>query len=249
MTSLCFTCSSDHCTTGVLRVSNIAVLYLLTICCMGAYSSPKRPQSARAVTEWDRAHQALLWNRAHTAINIGLFPCVFFFSALYYTDVASTLTVLIFYGLLLGPSRNETSSLTKIFWAIISLSMRQTNIFWVAVLPAGLALVEKAKQHESHSQSRQTANDWKDAIHDSWTRSTFYDPSVDEASIEGRIRHLAWSHAEHCTRLCLDSYVTCDCLTAKSNTDDPNTFAASGHLGLIRRLRIMEWGCCARYLL
>src|SRR4051812_7721932 len=35
---------------------------------------------------------------AHTALNIALFPPLFFFSALYYTDVISTLVVLLSYS-------------------------------------------------------------------------------------------------------------------------------------------------------
>lgn len=152
---------------------------------MGAFSSPKRPQPT-AISNWERSNQKLLFNRAHTAINVGLFPCIFFFSALYYTDVASTLTVLIYYGLTIGPSRNDTSQITKIFWALASLSMRQTNIFWVAIFPAGLALVNEAKSYQEQSKKDQPPKDWQTVIHDSWTNASFFDPSVDEASIEGQ---------------------------------------------------------------
>jgi alpha-1,2-glucosyltransferase len=77
----------------------------------------------------------------HSALNIALLPPLFFFSALYYTDVASTLSVMLCFYLLI---RSDESNIKQIWWhlrlfvlGLVSLSFRQTNIFWVAVFPAG----------------------------------------------------------------------------------------------------------------
>lgn len=140
----------------------------------------------------------------HTALNVALFPPLYFFSALYYTDVASTAAVLltlvlarrrhfsssqatrkllltamvatsfliqghvvfvlsaplifyVFCGFLdSGSNRLDTfrrwfsmgdSSTKKMIWLVglISLTFRQTNVFWVAIFPAGIALAEFAR--------------------------------------------------------------------------------------------------------
>lgn len=80
----------------------------------------------------------------HTAFNICLFPPLFFFSALYYTDVLSTVSVLLSYRLQKDPSLFMQPRLrgTLLFVnGLIALTFRQTNIFWVAVFPAFLDTV------------------------------------------------------------------------------------------------------------
>jgi alpha-1,2-glucosyltransferase len=80
-------------------------------------------------------------------LNVMLFPLFFFFSALYYTDLLSALTVMvsyIFWGL--GQS-TVTSSIVlcrimHFLSGLMALATRQTNIFWVAIFLGGLQVVQ-----------------------------------------------------------------------------------------------------------
>lgn len=85
----------------------------------------------------------------HTALNIALFPLLFFFSGLYYTDVVSTAAVLVAYlNHLKRIGRDRSSALndlTTIFLGIVTLFFRQTNVFWVVVYMGGLEAVHAVK--------------------------------------------------------------------------------------------------------
>ncbi|KAK0643882.1 DIE2/ALG10 family-domain-containing protein [Cercophora newfieldiana] len=78
----------------------------------------------------------------HTGLNIALFPVIFFFSALYYTDVVSTLVVLLAYEnhlLRVGPQRPDfLNGIWTVVLGVAALCMRQTNVFWVVVYMGGL---------------------------------------------------------------------------------------------------------------
>ncbi|KAI1798615.1 glycosyltransferase family 59 protein [Daldinia bambusicola] len=80
-----------------------------------------------------------------TGINVTLFPVLFFFSGLYYTDVLSTFVVLFAYIHHLGRIRSDNppvaSHIRTIVVGLIALSVRQTNIFWVVVYIGGLEAV------------------------------------------------------------------------------------------------------------
>ncbi|KAG6109703.1 hypothetical protein E4U31_006659 [Claviceps sp. LM219 group G6] len=85
----------------------------------------------------------------HTAVNIALFPLLFFFSGLYYTDVISTAVVL---GAFLnhlkrvGRDRSSwTNNLMTIVFGVAALFMRQTNVFWIVVWMGGLEAVHAIK--------------------------------------------------------------------------------------------------------
>ena len=126
---------------------------------------------------------------AHTAINIGIFPPLFFFSALYYTDVVSTWYVLKGYKHFLQSQQPESSSLGSIvravFIGIAAISFRQTNIFWVAVFPAGLAVLNALKKNDQDSRHAAEAPDLLKIANDSWQNSVLYDCPVDIAGLEG----------------------------------------------------------------
>lgn len=171
----------------------------------------------------------------HTALNVTLFPPLFFFSALYYTDLVSTALVLRYYSHFLSRKNfrtsgfSETSSLslfvvavlfqysaaftftmiaacttfmlvkfcfvtiswsptrfishiqsfTLVFDATLSLWFRQTNIFWVAVFPTALALVDQMSAVDMTSLSR------LQIIRRSYSGNQVSDPSVDDASFDG----------------------------------------------------------------
>ncbi|KAI2602135.1 glycosyltransferase family 59 protein [Hypoxylon sp. NC1633] len=84
-----------------------------------------------------------------TGINIALFPLLFFFSGLYYTDIASTFVVLLAYNNHLGRVDRNKASLASDVYAIVlgltALSMRQTNIFWAVVYLGMLEVIRGIK--------------------------------------------------------------------------------------------------------
>lgn len=86
--------------------------------------------------------------RRLTAANIWLFPPLFFFSALYYTDVQSAFWTILAYRSYQRYEQRDFASwgdaIFQVILGIIALFFRQTNIFWVAIFPAGLALISSA---------------------------------------------------------------------------------------------------------
>ncbi|KAK7512180.1 glucosyltransferase [Phyllosticta citriasiana] len=110
---------------------------------------------------YNKRDVALFTSAIHTAINICLFPPLFFFLGLYYTDVPSTLFVLLSYHYALKTQQKKygkkTSAIMTILIGVAALFFRQTNIFWVAVFPAGLAVVQALKKsaHPPPEEARQ----------------------------------------------------------------------------------------------
>ncbi|KAK4231016.1 DIE2/ALG10 family-domain-containing protein [Podospora fimiseda] len=86
----------------------------------------------------------------HTAVNIALFPVLFFFTGLYYTDVVSTFAVLLAYYIHLHRMHpgvpSHLSSIATITVGVFALFMRQTNIFWVVGYIGGLEAVHALGQ-------------------------------------------------------------------------------------------------------
>jgi len=122
---------------------------------------------------------------AHSALNISLFPPLFFFSSLYYTDVISTLLVILSYNIFvknLQETKTWRKGLASIYIGITALSFRQTNIFWVAVFPAGLALVKTLRTSDKPNTDRTAAS----IIKKSWHESYVYDCRVQDAGLLGK---------------------------------------------------------------
>jgi hypothetical protein len=131
----------------------------------------------------------------HSAFNIALFPVLFFFSALYYTDIVSTLFVLLAYQNHL--SRVGPVGVPSIFndlWTIIlgvaSLMMRQTNIFWVVVYMGGAEAVHAVEQLKPvRDGTPRFATLLAVARHYGWRYSLadVHDPPISYAGIEGEL--------------------------------------------------------------
>ncbi|KAH8656226.1 DIE2/ALG10 family-domain-containing protein [Tricladium varicosporioides] len=83
-------------------------------------------------------------NSLHTVVNVALFPPLFFFSGLFYTDILSTCIVVWMYKLFLQ-GQPGVSGLKIYFVGALALTMRQTNIFWVAIFIGGLEAVRTIK--------------------------------------------------------------------------------------------------------
>ena len=125
-----------------------------------------------------------------SALNICLFPPLFFFSALYYTDVISTLVVLFAYTAHLAGSKSQLSFISNVgvlLFGIVSLFFRQTNIFWVAVFPAGLVVVNALKADAPSPTS--STRDIAAVLQDSWSKGMIADCSVQDTGVQGAQDH------------------------------------------------------------
>ncbi|EHK50356.1 glycosyltransferase family 59 protein [Trichoderma atroviride IMI 206040] len=138
--------ASYACDAKTLRATNavgIIVLSYTALLCRKAIEA--RLHQAHSSTSISSTSQYA----AHTALNIALFPLLFFFSGLYYTDVVSTAVVLVsFLNHLHRIGRDQSSFLsdvTTIVLGLCSLTMRQTNVFWVVVFMGGLEAVHAVK--------------------------------------------------------------------------------------------------------
>lgn len=123
---------------------------------------------------------------ALNAFNIASFPPLFFFGALCYTDVMSTAAVLISYQAFLetirNPQRTISDDIVAIMSGIVALLFRQTNIFWVAVFPAGLTVVEVLKDNAVISPSA-VKQGYLAIIHDSWSKGAVRDRSLRDSGL------------------------------------------------------------------
>jgi len=180
------------CSTASLRALNVAAICLI---CLVSYSilrtlrTPRsRPASLNAKDE-DRKldlSDSTLLSDANTALNIALFPPLFFFSALFYTDVMSTLVVLLSFHMFLKrtTSGNLLQGIGTVIIGVAALFFRQTNIFWVAVFPAGLAVIDalKASAPSFNDKKSQTVGD---IFQESWNNGVVYDCALQDASLQG----------------------------------------------------------------
>ncbi|KAI9783507.1 MAG: glucosyltransferase [Geoglossum umbratile] len=129
----------------------------------------------------------------HTALNVALFPPLFFFSTLYYTDPWSVFWVLLAHPVLCssGASRWRALLGNSILFAtgILALLFRQTNIFWVTVFYGGLNIVQRL---ESMSTQPAAMNakvlTFQDVATRSWKSGYIYDPLVCEAWFEDYLK-------------------------------------------------------------
>ena len=117
---------------------------------------------------------------AHAAINICLFPPLFFFYGLYYTDVLSAASVLLVYKYFL----EERHFAIIIAAGIFSLLFRQTNVLWVGVFLGGLAFcraIPKGRQGSEFANEPTIL----EVLQASWRHASAYDPPISKASVEG----------------------------------------------------------------
>lgn len=130
-------------------------------------------------------------------LNIMLCPLLFFFSALYYTDVLSAFAVMEVYRwyvfldsdqaqgnhIPLSLSTGARSAICKIaifFLGLCAMLVRQTNVFWVTVFLGGLQAV-KALSSSTRGTPLVAGSNAKVSAN----RDTIYDPQMYDAAIEG----------------------------------------------------------------
>ena len=142
------------CTPFSLRSNNLLAILLtalLAALCRDDIEARTAEQNEASDNTTKRSHppQPFSFYTYHTALNIALFPVLFFFSGLYYTDVVSTLAVLVAYKNHLGRVGTQRPGLINDLWTVFlgvaTLFMRQTNVFWVVVYMGGLEAVHAVR--------------------------------------------------------------------------------------------------------
>ncbi|EGD99150.1 hypothetical protein TESG_06504 [Trichophyton tonsurans CBS 112818] len=134
------------------------------------------------------------WSISLSALNICLFPPIFFFSGLYYTDLAALLVVLEACNVDLERSSfadgHDTGKgslwmtlkhLSLVVLGLAALVFRQTNIFWVSVFLGGLQVVNTLRSRSTECQ----CSDMQRIARGSWELKQLYDPPAAAAYIEG----------------------------------------------------------------
>ncbi|KAF2718244.1 glycosyltransferase family 59 protein [Polychaeton citri CBS 116435] len=131
---------------------------------------------------------------AHSRANIALFPPLFFFSTLYYTDVASTFSVLAFHHYFVSSHYNRVPTWRRtpilVGLGLLSLTFRQTNVFWIAVFPAVVTLafeIDTGHQEAKMSMYQKSGgfgDGWTSITKTSWRFRVLFDPPVRDASLE-----------------------------------------------------------------
>jgi alpha-1,2-glucosyltransferase len=187
---------------------------------------------------------------ANTALNIAFFPPLFFFSALFYTDVMSTLVVLLSYSVLLrksSTSGNLSDNLATIAIGLLALLFRQTNIFWVAVFPAALAVVAALKADASPAKSPEAAT-IRAILEDSWNFGIIHDSAVQDAAFQG-IRNSCNSVTSlvlTTTRLCTVVLNHCACSIETASINIEGRFSIHHLARPLCWLCALEWKRCPR---
>ncbi|KAH8691341.1 putative glucosyltransferase [Talaromyces proteolyticus] len=129
----------------------------------------------------------------HTVLNICLFPPLFFFSGLYYTDVLALLVVVEAYiwdikrSDVNGPNKTTVGALRAqisfqnlvfLVLGLVALIFRQTNIFWVSVFMGGLQVVRTIRQNTKPCAATKIPFE----LLSKGFQGELYDPLVEEAS-------------------------------------------------------------------
>lgn len=180
------------CSALTLRMTNwLAIIFLpfVALHCRRLVEVRHRPeQDSRPGSDGSVSIYAV-----HTAVNAALFPLLFFFSGLYYTDVFSTLVVLVaFWNHLerVGPSAKGAwrRDALVVLLGVASLLMRQTNVFWVVVFMGGLEAVHAVRSLRPLPTSpgkfdRKTMVKfylWR------YSQGEVHDPPLHDAGLEGK---------------------------------------------------------------
>lgn len=186
------------CSPLTLRMTNWLAIITLPIVASQCRRLLEARLTERAATGSDTqrtsGQNALSFYSLHSGVNIAFFPLLFFFSGLYYTDVLSTLVVLVaFWNTLerMGSSQVNSvrSDLLVVLIAIASLFMRQTNVFWVVVFMGGLEAVHAAgalrpPPTRAGAFDRQT----KIKFHLSrYSQGEIHDPPLNAVSLDGMV--------------------------------------------------------------
>ena len=118
----------------------------------------------------------------HAVFNICLFPPLFFFYGLYYTDVVSALFVLMTYRFHL-----QQANKSIVLLGLASLLCRQTNIFWVAIFLGGLQVIRSLARGRQGIEFPERPT-FAVIMTESLQHGCLYDPLLSNAHAEGIIK-------------------------------------------------------------
>lgn len=177
------------CETSSLRILNAGAICFVFLL---AYDILQTLHNRRSLIQNTRGHNDSIvkqevMNDIHSALNISLFPPLLFFSGLYYTDTMSTLVVLLSYDVFLKSAKGKGSfrwNLSLVVIGVVALFFRQTNIFWVTVFPAGLAVVDALKTN-SPKLTGAANRDALIILKRSWSEGHVFDCPVQDADLQG----------------------------------------------------------------
>ncbi|KAI7497037.1 hypothetical protein KC367_g6218 [Hortaea werneckii] len=170
------------CNLAALRLANVLGLALLAAVAYISYQTRSpHPRRERRLFQ-------------HSALNMVLFPPLFFFSALYYTDIWSTLSVVVFYVQMVNAHRSNMKATERfvrlVALGFVSLTFRQTNVFWITVFPAAVTLVQHLDkgQEAVRSSMHRGVDGFGDSLYSvaktAWKFEIIYDPPVEESWID-----------------------------------------------------------------
>ena len=207
-----------------------------------AYASDCRTLLTRA---WKRetkdepeGSQQLSPNLMHTAFNIALFPLLFFFSGLFYTDVLSTCVVLRMYRLFL----QRKCSVWLYMAGILTLTMRQTNIFWVAIYMGGMEVVKTFKVTDvvPKESAGQTWNEIAISNYKLYSRGEIHDIPLKDAELYGKSLVSLQNYPLMMIRFCTLCHEHCRCGALPPHPRPAKALAIHRTSPFICRLRILE---------
>lgn len=118
----------------------------------------------------------------HAVFNILLFPPLFFFYGLYYTDVVSALFVLMTYRFYF-----QQANKSIVLPGLASLLCRQTNIFWVAIFLGGLQITRTLARGRRGIEFPERPT-FSVIMTKSLQHGCLYDPLLSNAHAEGIIK-------------------------------------------------------------
>ncbi len=189
----------NECSPWILRSFNrLTLLIILSYAsdCRALITWTRNPTNI--VTNWRETTGQISPEVLHTALNIALFPPLFFFSGLFYTDVLSTCVVLRMYKLYLDRRGAHENSANGLFWlyptGIIALTMRQTNIFWVAIFFGALELVRTIESNAAKNDDNvQIPVTWQETLafkFKKYSQGKIHDIYLQNAGLSGNISDL-----------------------------------------------------------
>ena len=221
-------------------LSGLCVLYPI---CLALLDRRPNQQAQEQHSSQSRRNLSSIKTFAHTAVNICLFPPLFFFYALYYTDVLSAALVLLSYC-----SFHARMTKTMLVLSLIALLFRQTNIFWITVYFGALEVVRNIQQSPSEAEFSDHPT-FGEVITKSWQTGRLYDCLASESCFEGLNSSLLYisSLLMSAFRLPKVRYLPHDCVVSKpsySHTLSPSILVSAWYF---RCLCLVERGSCLRY--
>lgn len=146
----------------------------------------------RGAVRGELNREGRVWDVAHEALNVCLFPPLFFFSGLYYTDVLSTLVVVVsYFAFQLGAGdRSVAGGVVAYGLGILALVMRQTNVFWVGVFLAGMDWVKACRETQEAAKTIKERDEvraaWSEILVRSYKKGEIHDPPLEQAGPVGK---------------------------------------------------------------